>query len=100
MMGDGPSKRATLRGMALALQNARGLLTDAELRKRARLYRRAFALSALALEEVGEVVWLALLAHRSRLELSERQVKRLWQEFRAHEIKTALALHTAWRSVL
>jgi AbiV family abortive infection protein len=86
--------------MALALRNAKGLVTDAELLARARRYRRAFALSALALEEVGKVVWLTLLSHSSHLELSERQVRGLWRQFRAHEIKTALALHTAWRSVL
>ena len=82
------SRRTTLRGMALALRNARELVAEAKLLARARLYKRTFVLSALALEETGKVVWLTLVAHSSHLELSKRELRTLWHQFRDHQIKT------------
>ena len=54
-------KRAVLTGMNLALENARSLLKDARILLRHRRPNASFALTVLAMEEAGRVLYLTLV---------------------------------------
>jgi AbiV family abortive infection protein len=74
-------------GAAAAARNADGLLRDAEVLARAHYTERAYALAALAVEEVGKAVSLAALAIMPKALKAQAPVGRMLEW---HQLKQAV----------
>ena len=83
------SKKQLLRGMNLALSNARSLLREAKLLLANKAYSRGFVFGVLALEEAGKVVFLTLCYHDDRFRLPQKEVKNFTKLFSQHQVKIA-----------
>lgn len=70
-------------GIALARKNAQRLIDDADLLLKAERHSSASALAILAIEELGKVQILKMIA----LFTEDADLKRVWKEYRSHRAK-------------
>jgi AbiV family abortive infection protein len=70
-------------GIALARKNAQRLIHDAELLLKAERHASASAIAILAIEELGKVQIIKMIA----LFTDGADLKRLWREYRSHRAK-------------
>lgn len=70
-------------GISLARKNAQRLIDDADLLLKAERYASASALAILAIEELGKVQIIKMIA----LFTDEADLKRVWKEYRSHRAK-------------
>jgi AbiV family abortive infection protein len=94
------TKPVFLKGMRRCLANARRLLKAARALHRTGSHNAAFVLGALALEEVGKVVYFTLVSHSQRERLRQEDAEAIHKLFFDHSAKVQLALNEAWRTVL
>ncbi len=93
-----PTLKQVAQGMQFSLENAEDLLGDAEVLYRNERYPRAFALSVLAMEELGKIVVLARVIHVP--ETDQEGLKAFWKKFRSHTTKFGDAAFWSYASRL
>lgn len=86
--------------MNLTLQNASGLLREAEMLLAAKKYTRAFAIGALALEEIGKGCFSRGCGRSWWSQCAQETLRQFWRQFTHHAAKTSFLLGYRWKEVL
>ncbi|GBD95239.1 MAG TPA: AbiV family abortive infection protein [Nitrospirae bacterium] len=75
-------------GISCCLENAKELFLDAQILRRSQRYPRALSLLLMSMQEAGKIEILRKMASISSGD--QKKWKKLWKQFRSHEIKDAL----------